>query len=573
MQPVDPGKNLEAPQDQVGMHGPTPILGPDGQPLRKQVAERDRRALGEEIAGAELIGARALWDQSTVAGLTPERLAALLRGAIRGDIRPYLELAQEMEERYPHYASVLGTRKRSLSGVKPSIAPYSDKRVDRKIAEEVEELINTEAMPDLIEDMLDGLGKGFSVVEIVWASIDGRWKPVEYLHRDPLFFTFDFISRTEVRLNELGTIDGLQLQPAKFIVHKPKLKSGIPIRGGLARLCAWAFMFNAFTMKDWMTFLDVYGMPVRVGKYHPAATPDERRSLLRAVSSIATDAAAIIPESMQIEFIEAKSTAGHPFEAFGKYLDQQVSKAVLGQTSSADDSATVGQARIHDEVRIDIQQADGRQLARTLNRDLVRWYVTLNFGEHVPAPRIEFNIAQPQDILALSAALQRTVPLGLKVSQDEVREKFGLSKPEEDDEVLTPPAPGAPKAGAMPDNQGVGDLSRALGGRRFFAHEVAAGATENCRCGTCLAIAASETALDDPDNADVDELDQAGAADWERQTGPAIEAILKAARETSSFEAFEARLKALYAGLDMSVLETRLAVAQVKARGVGQGGQ
>ena len=131
-------------------------------------------------------------------------------------------------------------------------------------------------------------------------------------------------------------------------------------------------MFNAFTMKDWMTFLDVYGMPVRVGKYHPAATPDERRSLLRAVSSIATDAAAIIPESMQIEFIEAKSTAGHPFEAFGKYLDQQVSKAVLGQTSSADDSATVGHCASFSRASTGARAPPSSPIAWPANADTAR---------------------------------------------------------------------------------------------------------------------------------------------------------------------------------------------------------
>ncbi len=564
--------NGESEGDRTGMHGPSPILGPDGQPMRRLPAPSQRKSLSDEIARPQLIGARQLWDTSTVSGLTPERLAVLLRETVRGDIRAFIMLAEEMEERDLHYASVMGTRKRVLSGLKPSITPASEKRVDKKIAEDVRDLIENEALPDLIEDLLDGLGKGFSVCEIMWSTVGGKWTPVAFPWRDQKFFTFDYISRSEVRMAEFGTIDGLELPPGKFIVHTPKLKSGIPIRGGLARLAAWAFLFKSFTLKDWMTFLDVYGMPVRVGKYHPAATADERRSLLRAVAGIATDAAAIIPESMAIEFIEAKGFADKPFETFAKYLDEQVSKAVLGQTSSADDSATVGQARIHDEVRRDIQQADARQLAASLNTYLIGPYVAMNYGENVRAPKIEFPIAEPQDILALSAALQRTVPLGLKVSQEQVREKLGLREPEEGEELLTPPpvaAPGVPSDTdpPAPENQGTTDYSRTS--QRFRAEGVFAG-PQQCACANCRALAAAG-ALDDPHNADVDALDASGAADWQRQIGPMKDAISALMKRSKSLAEFEAGLKQLYAGLETSALEAGLATAQMKARGIGEG--
>ena len=157
-------QDIAAEEGQTGMHGPSPILGPDGQPARRSIAPSQRKRLSEEDARPELIGVRTLWDQSTASGLTPERLATLLRAAICGDHRAYLELAEEMEERDAHYFSVLGTRKRALSQIAPSIVPGRDGE-SKEIHRAVEDLLDDASFPDLVEDLLDALGKGYSAVD------------------------------------------------------------------------------------------------------------------------------------------------------------------------------------------------------------------------------------------------------------------------------------------------------------------------------------------------------------------------------------------------------------------------
>ena len=288
--PTPPG--AREPNGDTGIHGPTPVL----ERLKALVGfggKQPPAQLKEEIAQPEMTGVRALWDVSVASGLTPRRLAELLREAIRGDHRWYLELAEEMEERDPHYLSVLGTRKRALSQLSPSIE--DDKGVDKQVAEAVRDLVEAPCFTEMLVDLCDAFGKGFSCVELVWHEDGGQWKPA-YAWRDPKYFTFDYKARQEVRLQRLGTLDGDALETPKWIVHTPKIKSGIPIRGGFARIAAWVYLFKNYSLKDWASFLDVYGMPIRVGKYHPSATPDERRKLLQAVMQIASDAAAIIPE-------------------------------------------------------------------------------------------------------------------------------------------------------------------------------------------------------------------------------------------------------------------------------------
>ena len=153
-----------------------------------------------------------------------------------------------MEERDPHYLSVLGTRKRALSQLSPSVE--DDKGVDKKVAEAVRDLVEAPCFTEMLVDLCDAFGKGFSCVELVWDEDGGKWKPA-YVWRDPKYFTFDYNSRQEVRLQRLGTLDGDALETGKWIVHTPNIKSGIPIRGGFARIAAWVYLFKNYSLKDW----------------------------------------------------------------------------------------------------------------------------------------------------------------------------------------------------------------------------------------------------------------------------------------------------------------------------------
>lgn len=407
------------------------ILDARGRPIQ-------RKALHEEIARPTLTGIRQAWRAENVASnLTPGRLAAMLNDAANNSARDYLALAEEMEERDPHYAAVLGTRKRAISGLELSVEAASEDTAHEAHAGEIEALIRRPAFREMIDDALDAIGKGYSAIEILWQTQGRRWLPA-YAHRDAAFFQFDRETGRELRLIEAANHEGAELPPYKFIVHLPRLKTGLPIRNGVARLVAFSYMCKAWTVKDWLAFADVFGMPLRLGKYGQNATDEEKATLLRAVGSIANDAAAIIPESMQIEFQAAAQSAGGPdmFLRLAEWLDKQVSKAVLGQTMTADDGASLSQAQVHNDVRLDIVESDAEQLANTLNRDLVRPFIDLNFGVQDEYPRLVFVTPKPEDLALLADNVAKLLPHGLKVGQRALRERLGIPHPDDDDELL-----------------------------------------------------------------------------------------------------------------------------------------
>ncbi len=553
--------------DRIGMHGPTPIL----EKLKGYLGLADKTPhedLKEEIAQPELAGVRSMWDVSVASGLTPGKLAELLREAIRGDHRFYLQLAEEMEERDTHYLSVLGTRKRALSQLRPSVEDPAKGKAGAKVKEAVEALVSEPEFAEMLCDLTDAFGKGYSAVEMVWREEDGLWKPA-YVWRDPKYFTSDYVSRDELRLQVLGTIDGAALAPGKWIVHTPGIKSGIKIRGGFARLVAWYYLFKNYAVKDWASFLDVYGMPIRVGKYHPSATPDERRKLLQAVMQIASDAAAIIPESMMIEFLEVKgagSGTSTPFEQMARFCDEQMSKVILGQTMTVENGGSLAQAQVHNQIRIDILQDDARQLANTINSWLIEPFVALNFANAELAPRVSFPVAEPQDVAALANALALLVPIGLKVKEDEVREKIGMSHPEDGDAILE-----MPKADAGVDP---GEKTKAAGDKSLAdaATNAARYALQGCPC--CgetrprHALALNAT-VDQED--DVDAIGRDEAQDWEPVMAPLVEEILEAIARAGTLEEAKAALDQLTGKLPIGPLARRVAIAQMKARAFGNG--
>lgn len=409
----------------------TPLVDQYGRPISS-------RSLKKEQADVNVQAVHRSSSLHPATGLTPPRLARILRDSIDGDPELYLALAEDMEERNEHYAGVLGTRKRQVSSLEITVEAVSDDAADIRDADLVREIVERDVFRDELFDILDAIGKGFSATEILWDTSEGDWRPKAFKWRDPRWFRFDHDNPEMLLLRAPGGDE--PLNAFGWITHFGKAKSGLPIRGGLARGAAWAFLFKSFTMKDWAIFCEAYGQPLRLGKYGAGATDEDKKKLLQAVASIGSDYAAIVPDSMLIEFVQAKLSGSHDlYEQRANWLDQQTSKLVLGQTQTTD--ATAGgyaTSKVHDGVREDIEQADCRQISATLNRDLVKPLIGLNYGPRRKYPIIKIGRPDEVDVKQLVENVAKLVPFGLKVGMSTMRDKIGLPDPDEDEELLVP---------------------------------------------------------------------------------------------------------------------------------------
>lgn len=531
----------------------SPLLDRWGRPIERQV-------LTEELSAATVGGARSPVTGYPGDGLNPVRLAQILRAADMGDPVRYLELAETVEERDMHYTGVLGTRRRSVAQIDVSVEAASDSAHDVKIADMVRDWLSRDELADETFDMLDAIGKGYSFTEIIWDTSEGQWQPARLEYRDPRWFRFARSDlTTPLRLDDTGA--EVPLEPFKYVYATIKAKSGLPLRSGIARAVVWGWMFKAFTLRDWAIFVQTYGQPLRVGKWAPGASEADKDTLFRAVANIAGDCAAIIPDSMSIDFVStgAIGASSELYERRADWLDRQVSKLVLGQTATTDAIAgghAVG--REHRQVQEDIETADAKALSAILNRDLIRPWVQLEYGPQPRYPRLRIARPKSEDLKGLAEALQKLVPLGLRVEQSVVRDKFGLPEPAADAEILKPASP-APYP-SEPAN-GVSEFKRVSG-------EFKRGGPAQ-RPETALHAEGPSAALSEPATAEALLADRL-AQHAQPEVASMLATIEVMLAQAQSLEEFREMLLAGFDTLDSSGLAARLAEGMIAAHLAGR---
>jgi len=374
---------------------------------------------------------------SIYSNLTPAKLTSVLKNLREGNPREFLILAEEFEEKDPHFISVIQTRKRALITVEPTLLTGEIK--NEVLINAVYKFIEKPFFTNLVMDLLDSIAKGFSVCELQWRDND----VIGYNYLPAYWFSYD--SNGELKIwddmaSKLlpiveNTEDGYF--DKKFIIHAPSSKSSVQLRNGLTIPASIYLLYKAYAMRDFMSFAEVFGMPLRVGKYDNEPTDKDIATLRRAVTELGVDAAAIIPKSMDIDFHEVnKGDGAGLYTSLLDYIDKQISKLILGQTMTSDDGSSMAQAKVHNEIRLDIVKSDARELESTINKFLVA-YINQTVGIQKEYPKIKWQISEKEDRVALADVLTKVLPLGVEVSKSDVRERLGFIKPLNDkDDVL-----------------------------------------------------------------------------------------------------------------------------------------
>ena len=397
-----------------------------------------RRPDTNEIAVAQVTDKYSEYPSN---GLTPVKLAEIFKEADAGDVLRQMELFEEMEEKDPHLFSQLQTRKNAVTGLDFEIIPFSDDPRDKEIADFIEEQINgIESLEDVETDLLDAIGKGFAVSEIMWGYDEGHVVVREIKSRHQKRFFWDSLDDSfKVRTKDAP--EGILLPANKFIVHRYKARSGHTSRAGILRVVAWMYLFKNYDLKDWVSFAEVYGLPLRLGKYAPGASEADKVALMQALIQIGADAAGIIPDGTSIDFITTEKTSSSDlYERLARYCDEQISKAILGQTLTSDSGGgSYAQSKTHNDVRHDLTVADCKSLASTLRRDLIRPLCIFNFGEDKRVPHIRFDCEESEDLTQTATIIGTLVnEVGLRVPTSFIYKKFSIPEPEADEEVAAP---------------------------------------------------------------------------------------------------------------------------------------
>ena len=478
-------------------------------------------------------------------GLTPTKLAAIMSEAEQGDLIRQCELAEDMEEKDGHIQSELGKRRLAIQGVEWNIVPPPNPSTEEtRDAEQIEELLRSATwLDDAVFDASDAILKSFACLELAWDFAEGLHYVDGATWRDSSWFQTHPDKRNELRLRD-GSYEGAPLRPFGWIQHQARAKSGYLSRRGLVRVLAWPFLFKSYSVRDLAEFLEIYGLPVRLGKYPEGATEREKMTLLRAVLGIGHNAGGIIPRGMEIEFENAADGGADPFMAMVAWCEKTQSKAILGGTltSQADGaSSTNALGNVHNEVRKELRNADLKQLENTLTRDLVYPLYALNgksYRSPRRIPRLVFDISEPEDMKEIVPPLQGLVSMGVQVPISWVRDKLQIPVPQKGEAVLSLPV----------DQASQGDGQAALKASRNH-----------------WAVLAVERQAEDKADRLANRLSAAGEdvlAGWADE----MEALLS---EVDSLEEFRDRLLERYQDLPTDELATLMQRAMVAAELAG----
>lgn len=416
----------------------TKILDQYGRPINREVLKAPQTARVMQL--------NRLWPEHPSKGMTIRKLPRLLEAAERGDLSAQADLFEDMLERDGHIFSEMAKRKNALLTLDWSIEPPKNPTVEEKrMAEMVSEWMQSlPEFEDITLNAAEAIGHGFSSQEIEKWELEGDvWLPTKIKLRPHRWFCTTPDKGDEIRLSD-GSIDGAELWPFGWLVHTHNAKPGYVAQSGLYRVLVWPYLFKNFGIRDLAEFLEIYGLPARVGTYLQGATDDERDKLMEALMSLGHNAAGIIPDGSKIEFMSAASGQADPFVAMIDWAERTESKVILGATltSQADGkTSTNALGNVHNDVRHDILIADARQI-EGFYRSFIRMLLAINGYEVSPRrqPRLVFDTRELEDIKGFAEGVATLVErAGMKsIPTSWVHKKLGIPVPQKDEDVLQP---------------------------------------------------------------------------------------------------------------------------------------
>ncbi|AGO16972.1 hypothetical protein K756_09285 [Glaesserella parasuis ZJ0906] len=477
--------------------------------------------------------------------ITPAKMKQIFDDAENGDITAQHELFMDIEERDSSIFANIQTRKRAALGVDWFIqAPRNATPAEEKLRDEVDELFyQIGNLEDLIIDCMDAVGHGFSALEIEWAFNGKVWYPNAFMHRPQSWFKWDKLDNLLLKTPQNQT--GEPLRPYGWVVHTHKSRSTQSARNNLFRTLAWLYMFKHYSIHDFAEFLELYGMPIRIGKYGAGATKDEKQTLKRALAEIGHNAAGIMPESMSIELHNAANAGGasgnNPFLQMVDWCEKSIARLILGQTltSGADGkSSTNALGNVHNEVRRDLLVSDVKQLGQTFTQQIILPYLLINFPNVDPTriPTFEFDTKEPADLALFAESLPKLVDIGLQIPANWARDKLGIPEVQEGEAVLGR----------------VAQPTQAVGLSDRFAKSPLAPLFQRgedycpCGCGGKVHVFSAQSGFDEQAFLD-SSLDEAlENVDFNAQLDPMIKQVVSMLHRCGSYEEASEKLAELY---------------------------
>jgi phage gp29-like protein len=324
--------------------------------------------------------------------LTPETLARMLDAFSAGELRSTALMWEVIEQRDDVLKSVATKRKKAPARFGWDIHPLEDSPEAKAHAEALQHCYEhlgcthatdqnmTGGLELLLTQMMDAVGKRYSVHEIVWQPRPGPEPRLSATFRHVPLWHFD---NTQGQLRLLQS-EGqpLLLEPGSWLVNTGD---------GLMEACSIAYLYKHLPLRDWLVYCERNGMPGVRGVTDALPGTDAWDAAREAVRDFGAEFHALMTRDTTIEAIDLAGSGPLPYPALVERMDRAM--AALWRGSSLGSVAGEGSGiTLQSHETALIEREDISHLSAQLHAQVDRFVIRYLFGDDVlPRARIRLR--------------------------------------------------------------------------------------------------------------------------------------------------------------------------------------
>jgi phage gp29-like protein len=385
--------------------------------------------------------------------VSPGRISTALRELDFGNYEYWSDMATQMR-RDPVVRRAYSTRRSSVAGrryaveMPPDVAPEM-RGAAQELVELTKEWLNSlEARETFLMRVLDGIGMGISVHELVWSRMSGAWmpQPVPVQTRN-LRYAQDWT--LEVRDFDYQWYNTVNF-PAKFLTHVPWTDPGRPMDQGDFLACVFYWMFKRNVWTFWLIGAERFGNPLVLAQMAASSDSSQRQRILDDLQQLTADSVGVTSGTSNIEVISpAASGSTAVWKELRDALNQEifVSLGVSPDLYLSGANGSRSSTETRDGVRLEGSKLDATLMWGSITRDVVRWLAYSNLSRaDIPMPVITtlFDDTLPITADAINVGAVRI---------NEVRASLGLpawSVEDGGEDIAEAAQPAAPMVPGLP---------------------------------------------------------------------------------------------------------------------------
>jgi phage gp29-like protein len=208
---------------------------------------------------------------------------------------------------------------------------------------------------------------------------------------------------------------------------------------------AWYYwLLKQTVLQNWGAYAERFAMGIRVG-YYPLGQENGKENMENVLRNLQGDVAATLPRSSpdqkdyEIDIMEPSASRATTFADLCRWLTSNIKELIVGQSATSEASAGGMGSNVasqHAKTFSRHTRYVAKCLEEAVTDQIVRRLVELNFGPDAPVPEFRYAVPDP-DSSEWMKGVDAFIRAGGEVSEAEVRDRLGITKPKPGEGVLS----------------------------------------------------------------------------------------------------------------------------------------